>query len=214
MDSDTANATNTTHTPNIPEATDATQPVAIPDAAEPTDHEDASQAANAAEAAVAENPEDTVAAADTEDTDNVLVDTVDTNLFETLVQDFHHSTAPEQDRLVPPDRTQTAGSQLSDPVLPPPVHVSRGNSNTAASPTLIVDRFPRGSPGAPIPGSHPGSHIYQSSQDAFGPRIWAPFRSQHDWEIAHWAKTCRPTSSALAELLAIPKVCTRLLLLL
>ncbi|KAN0140498.1 hypothetical protein V8E53_001707, partial [Lactarius tabidus] len=70
----------------------------------------------------------------------------------------------------------------------------------------IVDRFPRGSPGAPIPGSHPGSHIYQSSQDAFGPRIWAPFRSQRDWEIAHWAKTRGPTSSALAELLAIPKV--------
>jgi hypothetical protein len=103
-------------------------------------------------------------------------------------------------------------SQLSDPVPLPPVHVSHGNS-TPTSVTLIVDQFPCGCPGVPIPGSHPSPHIYKLSQDAFGPCIWAPFSSQHDWEITCWAKMCGPTSSALVELLAIPKVCTCLLLL-
>ncbi|KAH9169515.1 hypothetical protein EDB89DRAFT_2115055 [Lactarius sanguifluus] len=40
--------------------------------------------------------------------------------------------------------------------------------------------------------------------------IWAPFHSQCDWEIALWAKTCGPTSSALTELLRIPEVSDRL----
>ncbi|KAH9169618.1 hypothetical protein EDB89DRAFT_1908390 [Lactarius sanguifluus] len=40
--------------------------------------------------------------------------------------------------------------------------------------------------------------------------IWAPFHSQCDWEIALWAKTRGPTSSALTELLRIPEVSDRL----
>ncbi|KAH8995564.1 hypothetical protein EDB86DRAFT_2763520, partial [Lactarius hatsudake] len=39
---------------------------------------------------------------------------------------------------------------------------------------------------------------------------WAPFHSQCDWEIALWAKTRGPTSSALTELLRIPEVSDRL----
>ncbi|KAH9019702.1 hypothetical protein EDB84DRAFT_1624592 [Lactarius hengduanensis] len=57
---------------------------------------------------------------------------------------------------------------------------------------LVVDRFPHGSPGAPIPGTLQGSHMYQSSHETFGSSIWAPFRSKCDWEIACWAKTRGP----------------------
>ncbi|KAN0139715.1 hypothetical protein V8E53_002377, partial [Lactarius tabidus] len=36
------------------------------------------------------------------------------------------------------------------------------------------------------------------------------FNSQCDWEIACWAKMCRPMSSAMEELLAIPEVVNKL----
>ncbi|KAI9437037.1 hypothetical protein H4582DRAFT_2112014 [Lactarius indigo] len=40
--------------------------------------------------------------------------------------------------------------------------------------------------------------------------IWAPFQSQCDWEIAHWAKMHGPTSSAVVSLLAIPQLVDKL----
>ncbi|KAI9448874.1 hypothetical protein BJY52DRAFT_1206479 [Lactarius psammicola] len=61
---------------------------------------------------------------------------------------------------------------------------------------------------APIPGLRQGSLVYDSSQAAFGASVWAPFRSQCDWEVAHWAKMCGPTSSAVTELLAISEART------
>ncbi|KAF8266477.1 hypothetical protein EI94DRAFT_1803081 [Lactarius quietus] len=75
---------------------------------------------------------------------------------------------------------------------------------------LVIDRFPHGDPGAPVPGSHQGSSCYQTSTEAFGASVWAPFRSQCDWEIARWAKMRGPTSSAMEELLAIPEVVDKL----
>ncbi|KAH9041565.1 hypothetical protein EDB85DRAFT_2242145 [Lactarius pseudohatsudake] len=52
--------------------------------------------------------------------------------------------------------------------------------------------------------------MYQSSHETFGSSIWAPFRSKCDWEIACWAKTRGPTSSAVADILAIPEVVDKL----
>ncbi|KAI9436290.1 hypothetical protein H4582DRAFT_2112156 [Lactarius indigo] len=57
---------------------------------------------------------------------------------------------------------------------------------------------------------HRGSNVYQSSQDLFRSSIWAPFRTQCDWEIARWAKLRGPSSSAVADLLAIPEVTDKL----
>ncbi|KAI9459935.1 hypothetical protein BJY52DRAFT_1204009 [Lactarius psammicola] len=74
----------------------------------------------------------------------------------------------------------------------------------------LVEPSVKTSPGAPIPGALQGLHVYQSSQEAFGPSIWAPFRSRGDWEIACWAKMRGPTSSAVADLLAIPEVADKL----
>ena len=188
------------------------------DAAGPADTAgpvDAVSAADYEDPAAAANSEDTAAAADSEDTADVLAATVDADIFETLVQDFNCSTAPGQERSIPLGQPHVTGSPPSDPVPLPPasVHIKHCNSETLASLTLIVDHFPHGSPGAPIPGAHQGLHIYQSTQDSFGECLWAPFRSERDWEIARWAKTRGATSSALAELLAIPKVCAQFLLL-
>ena len=70
---------------------------------------------------------------------------------------------------------------------------------------LAIDRFSP-SAGALVPGAHQGSSLYQTSQEALGSFIWAPFQSQCDWEVVRWAKLRGPTSSAFTDLLAIPEV--------
>jgi len=82
-------------------------------------------------------------------------------------------------------------------------------ANSEPVSNLTITRFPFGHPGAPIPDADQGSEsaTYQSSQAALDSSVWAPFCSNLDWEIARWAKTRGPTSSALTELLAIPGVC-------
>ncbi len=66
---------------------------------------------------------------------------------------------------------------------------------------VVIDRFPFGRPGAPSPG------MTQASQQAASMgSLWAPFRSQLDWDIARWAKLHGQTLTAVLELLAIPGV--------
>ncbi|KAF8264342.1 hypothetical protein EI94DRAFT_1772698 [Lactarius quietus] len=62
----------------------------------------------------------------------------------------------------------------------------------------------------PVPPPH--IHLEPGNSGGASPMssIWAPFCSQRDWEIVRWAKMCGPTSSALAELLAIPEIVDRL----
>jgi hypothetical protein len=168
-------------------------------------HEVAAGAVNHEDATGGTNHEDTAAAADSEDTADALLDA---DIFESLVQNFNCSSTPGPIQPTPPDQTPADGSQPSDPAPPPPAHIEYGDSD---SPTVVVDHFPHGNPGAPISEAHQGRHIYQMSQDLFGPSLWAPFCSQRDWQIAHWAKTRGPTSSALGDLLAIPNVRMQLL---
>ena len=61
---------------------------------------------------------------------------------------------------------------------------------------VVVDHFPFGNPGAPIPGMAQGmsSHAQFRATHWQGDSIWAPFQSKGDWEIAHWIKTCLTTS--------------------
>lgn len=139
----------------------------------------------------------------TADTDDA--DTTDADLLELLVNNYNITTNTEQDR---PVEAQSAVPPATPPVDSEPVspvHPSQpdgGNSDTNTP--LVVDHFPHGSPGAPIPGARQGS--YQRSQEAFGASVWAPFHSQCDWEVARWAKMRGPTSSAMQDLLAIPGV--------
>ncbi|KAH8986784.1 hypothetical protein EDB86DRAFT_3082630 [Lactarius hatsudake] len=139
------------------------------------------------------------AAADCEDAaaeyEDAVADTADADLLETLVQEFNCSTNDGQGLSASPDQPAQPYSSGSPPSgLALPLHSEPSNMN---GPRLVVDCFPHGSPGAPIPGTVQGSHVYQSSEETFKSSVWAPFRSQSDWEIACWAKMRGPTSSVL-----------------
>ncbi|KAH9059259.1 hypothetical protein EDB87DRAFT_1577735 [Lactarius vividus] len=54
-----------------------------------------------------------------------------------------------------------------------------------------------------------GSSAYEAMRNTLGDSVWTPFQSQHDWEVARWAKMRGPSSSAVTELLAIPEVVER-----
>jgi len=78
---------------------------------------------------------------------------------------------------------------------------------------VVVDHFPFGKPGAPIPGMAQGlpSHAQFRATHWQGDSIWAPFQSQGDWKIAHWLKT-NCTTSGVDGFLAITEVCVAYLL--
>ena len=80
-------------------------------------------------------------------------------------------------------------------------------SNFSRTSSVVVEVFPFGNPGAPIPGMPPGCSLDVQFQHTQGDSSWAPFQSQRDWDIACWAKTHGTTSSAVDEFLAIPQVC-------
>ncbi|KAN0105222.1 hypothetical protein V8E52_011254 [Russula decolorans] len=79
-------------------------------------------------------------------------------------------------------------------------------SNSMKTSSVVVDIFPFGNPGAPIPGVPQGRSSYAHFRATQGDTVWAPFRSQRDWDIARWAKTHSISSTAVSELLAIPEV--------
>ena len=96
--------------------------------------------------------------------------------------------------------------------LAPPSHGSvTVNTETSCSSgsNVIIEYFPFGNPGALVSGMQCSPSIYEATHESFGDSQWAPFRSQCDWEFARWAKMRGPTLTAVTELLAIPKVCTR-----
>jgi hypothetical protein len=81
----------------------------------------------------------------------------------------------------------------------------------AIASAIIVNQFPFGCPGGPIIGPHQTSTSNRSSSMVTEDSLWSLFCFQLDWEVVHWAKTCGATSSAVADLLAIPGVGTPLL---
>ena len=70
--------------------------------------------------------------------------------------------------------------------------------DTESASAVVIESFPFGRPGAPIPDRAQGPSAHDSG--------WAPFHSQLDWEVACWAKRRGQTSTAVTELLAIPGV--------
>lgn len=136
-------------------------------------------------------------------------DSADADLLEEMESCPSSFTNPEPDQ---PVEVQTP-APLTPPLVEPqppatvPMQPTEPDANSSdTSHQVIVERFPHGRPGAPIPGAAEGASIYHSSHEAFGTSVWAPFHSQCDWEIAHWAKMRGPSSSAMAELLEIPEV--------
>ena len=134
-----------------------------------------------------------------------MADQLDADVLEVLVQDVNFSPTihPELD---PSDQALS--------LAPPPCGGVTVNAETSHSATsnVIVDYFPFGHPGAPVPGMQRGFSVYETARESLGDSLWAPFRSQCDWEFARWAKMRGPTSTAVTELLAIPEVRTRWLL--
>ena len=140
---------------------------------------------------------------DTTDGDGLpdTTDATDASVFEILTQNQTSrfldpdSTAPDPEQ-IPSAESESPPDDPPNPLEP---------SSADAHPQVVVEHFPCGSPGAPI-NSMQGSSIYESSQEALGGSVWAPFQSECDWDVAHWAKMNGPSSSALTGLLAIPNV--------
>ena len=135
-----------------------------------------------------------------------LADEADANVLEALVQDsnqFPLPTAPTHPELDSNDAAQSLA-------LPPESGVTANSDSSHSSRSgVVVDHFPFGHPGAPIPGMHGDPSVYEATREDLGDSVWAPFQSQCDWEFARWAKTRGPTSTAVTELLAIPEVRTQ-----
>jgi hypothetical protein len=70
----------------------------------------------------------------------------------------------------------------------------------------VVDQFPFGSPGMPIPDKPKGSLTFKSWHAASSNLPWAPFYSELKWNFAQWAKMHRGSSTVVSQLLGIPGV--------
>jgi hypothetical protein len=104
-------------------------------------------------------------------------DITDADAFEELLRgnstpaDAIHPTV--DDTLgTPEDATQdTDQIELDD-------HPDTADQETVSG--IIVDRFPFGNPGAPIPGKPQGSSVYETLREMHVDTPWAPFSSQLD----------------------------------
>jgi hypothetical protein len=162
----------------------------IPDTSHPTHLDGSTDASHRA---------DVSDSTDTEDATNT-VDLTDAELYDQIT----HLINPEEGHVPSLARPQSTEPHIPAPT--PPILGTGGDSDWCPHSDLEVVHFLHGSAGAPVPGAHQGQSLYDASQEALGSSPWAPFRSQCDWEIAHWAKMCGPTSSALTDFLAIPEV--------
>ena len=130
---------------------------------------------------------------------------MDADAFEVLTQGTIHSAATIPDQYSG-DGTAGGSEVPATPVTVPTIQFDVPNAETP--PAVIIDHFPSGYAGAPIPGAPQGPMAHELDQDAAAESAWAPFNSQCDWKVAHWAKTRGITSSAVTDLLAIDGVCT------
>jgi hypothetical protein len=132
--------------------------------------------------------------------DTEAADTEDADILEIL---------REFDRSAPtiPEEAASGESLVSTPPLEgsmdPDIQPDPENPDSRPLVPMVIDSFPHGSPGAPI---SQGTFMDDTDREASSSFIWAPFSSQCDWEVAHWAEMRGPTSSAMADLLAIPEV--------
>ena len=135
------------------------------------------------------------------DDDEDFADQLDADVLEVLARDSNLPSTIHRE-------LNSSDEALS--LAPPPCSDVTVNVETrhSARSDVVVDYFPFGQPGAPVPEMQLGSSVYEATCESLGDSLWAPFRSQCDWEFARWAKMRGPTSTAVMELLAIPEVCT------
>ena len=125
-------------------------------------------------------------------------DMMDANVFEIITQ--NQTSNFLDSNLTAPDPEQIPSAESAEPPEEPPNPLEPSSPDDHAQ--VVVIQFRRGNPGAAINGMQ-GPSIYESSQEA---SVWAPFQSECDWDVAHWAKMRGPSSSALTDLLAMPNV--------
>ena len=140
-----------------------------------------------------------------------VADVMDADTFEELQQysDKHsRATIPDQGRI---DGLNTAAIpdqgeiDIDKQILVQSNQIEADDPDTTS--TVVIDHFPFGSPGASIPGMPCGTSTHESGRDTSMESMWAPFRSQKDWEIAHWVKMCSSSSSDVDSLMAVSGVC-------
>lgn len=139
------------------------------------------------------------------------VDAMDADTFDVLTQGVVHSVATFPNQSAGNETTGVSEAPMAQTMAQTiPFNVP----NEETSPIVIVDHFPLGSVGAPIPGvrqasrqARQGPLAHALDQATAVESAWAPFISECDWKVAHWAKTRGPTLSAVTDLLAIEEVC-------
>ncbi|KAI9435274.1 hypothetical protein H4582DRAFT_2059536 [Lactarius indigo] len=145
----------------------------------------------------------------TADADADTADAMDADVWEALVQEIEATVNADQGHA---SRVQSSAPPLSKTLQPltpppnPPIHDNSDGNTTGSRAQVIIDSFPHGIPGTPMPNPFQGQSDYWSHEDVLHTSVWAPFHSQCDWEIVLWAKMRGPTLSALIELLQIPEV--------
>lgn len=97
---------------------------------------------------------------------------------------------------------------IDEEILPQTNQTEAETDDPNTMSTMVIDRFPSGSPGTPIPGMPHRASAHESAQDRSMESIWAPFRSQKDWEIVHWVKISSLSSSDVNNLMAISGIRT------
>ncbi|KAJ3791826.1 hypothetical protein GGU11DRAFT_751001, partial [Lentinula aff. detonsa] len=90
------------------------------------------------------------------------------------------------------------------------LHLPHSRPPPPAAPNCIrqphIIHYPDPNAGAPILSDTRGTSEnfrYSQKLDRANTNPWAPFVSEIDWKIAHWAKMRGPSSTAFSELLAI-----------
>ncbi|GLB39850.1 putative protein Coprinopsis cinerea okayama7 130 [Lyophyllum shimeji] len=87
----------------------------------------------------------------------------------------------------------------------------RGGVEGGLSSKPVVEKFRRGSAGKVFASEErDGNDHYSQSVGGDPENIYAPFRSQLEWEVARWAKLQGPSSTAFTELMSIEGVVERL----
>ena len=132
------------------------------------------------------------------------MDAMDVDAFEALTQGTIHFVAASPNQFV--------GDEIMGGLVGPTAQGAAQTipfdvPNAETSLTVIIDQFLLGKAGAPIPGVQQGTLAHKLDQTTAVESAWALFNLECDWKVACWAKTCRPTSSAVTDLLAIDEVC-------
>jgi hypothetical protein len=179
-----------------------------------TDGDDASDMADMTDASSStDEPADDEANDTTDGVDMAdTADTTDANVFEIITHTQANGLLDLDSTTPNPAQIQLAKVE-TPPENPPQTNPVRPvkTGSPDAHPRVVVELFTHGAPGAPI-NDMQGYSMYELGEATLHGSVWAPFQSECDWRFAHWAKTNGPTSSALADLLAIPDVCLLLIL--